>query len=245
MKIVGYSALLYGRDYLHHAIRSIIDDVEEYIILYSPVGSHGHHTSTPCPETKDELYAIALEAAGDKLRWFDGHWPYEGAQRDSIFSIVPDADVIVVLDSDELWMPGLLKDAIAHGIRENVRQVRIPLQHYWRSFYKAFTHDPAAPARLHFPKFPQGETTFATNDESYRIQHLGYAITPSLMRYKWQVHGHLGEMRKDVDWLNDVYLANRQYDCHPVGSEYWMQAEDVIPSDFMHDHPFAKLSLIE
>jgi hypothetical protein len=30
-----------------------------------------------------------------------------------------------------------------------------------------------------------------------------------------------------------------------VGSEYWMQAEDVIPSDFMHDHPFAKLSLIE
>lgn len=245
MKIVCYTALHYGSDFLNHAIRSIIDDVQEYIVLYSPIGSHGHQTSTPCPDTREELYDIAYAAAGEKLRWFDGQWPYEGAQRDSIFGIVPDADVIVVLDADEIYPPGLLQDAIAHGMRENARQVLIPLRHYWRSFHKAFTHDPAAPVRLHFPKVSQGITTFATNDESYRLQHFGYAITPELMRYKWQIHGHLAEMRKDIDWLNDVYLANRQFDCHPVGSDYWLVVEDVTPPDFMLDHPYAKLSVIE
>jgi hypothetical protein len=245
MTIVAYTALLYGADYLHHAIRSIIDDVDSYIVLYTPVGSHGHRTSAICPDTREDLYEIAFSAAGDKLRWFDGEWSHEGAQRDSIFAIVPDADVVVVLDSDEVYPPGLLKDAIAHGMRENARQVLIPLRHYWRSFHKAFTHDPAAPVRLHFPKVSGGVTTFATNDEGYRLHHFGYAITPDLMRYKWRIHGHLSEMRRDVDWLNDVYLANRQFDCHPVGSDYWMQTEDVTPLAFLLDHPYAKLSVIE
>lgn len=244
MKIVASVALHYGKCFLSHAIRSIIDDVDEYVILYTAVGSHGHRTSTPCPDTRQELYDIAYAAAGEKLRWFDGEWPYEGAQRDSIFSIVPDADVIVVLDSDECYSPGLVNAAIEHGLKENVRQVRIPLVHHWRSFHKGFTHDPAAPTRIIFPKVADGATTF-TPPNDMRLWHYGYAIKPELMRYKWQIHGHLAEMRKDVDWLNDVYLANRQFDCHPVGSDYWLTVEDVTPPDFMLDHPFAKLSVIE
>lgn len=244
MKIVGYTALLYGADYLHHAIRSIIDDIDEYIVLYTPIGSHGHRTNAVCPDTKEALYEIAYSAAGDKLRWFEGEWAYEGQQRDSIFSIVPDADAIVVLDSDELYMPDMVKEAIQKGIDENVNHVRIPLIHHWRSFYKGFTHDPAAPIRIHLPKLPEGETTYAP-DEEKRIRHLGYAIRPELMRYKWLIHGHLGELRKDCDWINDVYLANRQYDCHPVGSDAWQTVEDITPPNFMLDHPFAQVELIE
>jgi hypothetical protein len=244
MKIVGFTALHYGKCYLHHAIRSIIDDIDEYIILYSPIGSHGHRTDAVCPDTREELYDIAYAAAGEKLRWFDGTWPHEGAQRDNIFTIVPDADVIVVLDSDEVYSPGLVNAAIEHGLKENVRQVRIPLVHHWRSFYKGFTHDPAAPTRIIFPKVADGATTY-TPDETQRLFHFGYAITPDLMRYKWLIHGHLNEMRRDCDWLNDVYLANRQFDCHPVGSDYWQIVEDVTPPAFLLDHPYAKLSLIE
>ena len=77
MRIVAYSAILYGKDYLHHAIRSIIDDVDEYIVLYSPIGSHGHQTHVPCPDTREELYDIAYAAAGEKLRWFDGVWTHD------------------------------------------------------------------------------------------------------------------------------------------------------------------------
>lgn len=242
--IVAYTALHYGKCYLNHVIRSVIDDVDQYIVLYSPTGSHGHKTTMPCPDTKDELYDIAENAAGDKLRWFDGNWTHEGRQRDSIFSIVPDADVIVVLDSDEVYGEGVLQGAIDKGRAENVREVRIPLVHHWRSFYKGFTHDPAAPVRVHFPKVPSGVTTF-TPDNGHVLSHFGYAITPELMHYKWLIHGHLNEMRKDVDWLNDVYLANRQYDCHPVGSDAWMLTEDVEPPEFMLDHPYATLQVIE
>lgn len=244
MNIVGYSALLYGADFLNHAIRSIIDDVDSYVVLYSPIGSHGHRSDAICPDSRETLYDIASNAAGDKLRWFDGEWDYEGQQRDSIFTIVPDADVIVVLDSDECYSPGLVSAAIEHGLRENVREVRIPLLHHWRSFYKGFTHDPAAPTRIIFPKVRSGATTY-TPDADHRLLHYGYAITPELMRYKWLIHGHLAELRKDVDWLNDVYLANRQFDCHPVGSDAWMVTEDVTPPAFMMDHPYAQLELIE
>lgn len=241
MKVVASVALHYGISYLNHAIRSIIDDVDEVIVLYSAIGSHGHRTDAICPDTREDLLAIAERAAGDKLRWFDGVWSYEGQQRDSIFEIAPDADAIVVLDSDEIWPPGLANAAIEHGLKEHARQVRVSLTHYWRSFYKGFTHDPAAPARVHLPKIESGETTYAAD----HIQHYGYAILPDLMRYKWLIHGHKGELRRDVGWLNDVYLANRQYDCHPVGSDYWQVVEDITPPAFMMDHPFAGLEVIE
>jgi hypothetical protein len=244
MHIVASIALHYGVDYLGYAIRSIIDDVDSVIVLYSPIGSHGHSTSTPCPETRDELYAIALEAAGEKLRWFDGVWSHEGAQRDSIFSIVPDADVIVVLDSDEHYGKGIVQGAIQKGLDENVRQVLIPLVHHWRSFYKGFTHDPAAPTRIIFPKIKEGVTTFTPPTKQHVLSHFGYSIVPELMRYKWQIHGHLAELRRDVDWLNDVYLANRQYDCHPVGSDFWQVVEDIMPPESLLDHPFADMDLI-
>ena len=243
MRIVGVTALHYGRCFLNHAIRSIIDDVQEYIVLYSPIGSHGHRTNAVCPDTREELYDIAFNAAGEKLRWFDGTWANEGAQRDSIFGIVPDADAIVVLDSDECFSPGLANAAIEHGLRENVRQVRIPLLHHWRSFYKGFTHDPAAPTRIIFPKVAEGATTYTPNDEM-RLFHYGYAIPVELMRYKWLIHGHLNEKRRDIDWLNDVYIANRQYDCHPVGSNFWLEVEDITPPDFMMDHPYANMEII-
>src|SRR6185436_8823719 len=183
MKIVAYTALHYGADYLNHAIRSIIDDVDSYIVLYSSQGSHGHHSFETCPDSRADLYEIASNVAGDKLRWFDGVWTHEGQQRDSIFTIVPDADVIVVLDSDECYGEGVLQGAIVKGMAENVREVRIPLVHHWRSFYKGFTRDPAAPTRVHFPKVPSGITTF-TPDNGHVLSHFGYAITPELMRYK-------------------------------------------------------------
>src|SRR5689334_6017907 len=105
-KIIAYTALHYGREYLASAIRSVIDYVDEYHVLYTPIGSHGHRTSIPCPETEMELFEIAL-SAGSKLRWCVGEWPHEGAQRDAILQIVPDADVILPVDYDEIWQDGL------------------------------------------------------------------------------------------------------------------------------------------
>lgn len=257
MKVVGYTALLYGKDYLAYAIRSIIDHIDEYHVLYSSIGAHGHRTSTPCPETRDELYAIAQSAAGDKLRWHDGEWPYEGAQRDSIYEYAPDADVIVVLDADEIWgvHPGfgnsLVEQAISTAqFNTEFRAFRVPIIHYWRSFYRVILHDPAYPVRVIMPKRQGGESYIPPvgYHQGGVIHHFGYAQRPEIVEYKILTHGHKGEWRKDIDWFKDRYMANAQIDCHPVGSEYW-NPERVDPYDFMprwmESHPFFHMGVIE
>lgn len=249
MRVVAYIALHYGADYLHHAIRSIIDDVHEVIVLYTAQGSHGHRTDTICPDTREQLIDIAVEAAGGKLRWFDGVWTHEGQQRDSIFSIVPDADVIVVLDADEVWAPGLLVNAIRETSAWHRRDIRLPMIHYWRSLKQAIMHDPALPVRLIYPHVKTGAETFTpsplTSKPYQAINHFGYAQRSEIVRYKLLTHGHRNEFRRDCDWFNDIFMnPDRKTDLHPVGSEYW-NVEAIETPDFMLDHPFAQLEIIE
>jgi hypothetical protein len=247
MRIIGYTALHYGRDYFSHAIRSIIHDVDELWVLYTAQGSHGHRTSIPCPETRAELYAIAQQAAGDKLRWIDGSWTHEGQQRDSIHQYAPDADVVVVLDSDEIWTPGLLPSVIQWGLHSHARNIRVPFRHYWRSLHRAILHDPAFPTRVIFPKRADGYETYNAppwiRDGEYVIHHFGYAQRPEIIQYKLLTHGHRGEFRRDCNWYTDIFMLNRQYDNHPVGSSYW-NCEDATPPEILQDHPYYGLKVI-
>lgn len=243
-KVVGLTVLNYGKPYLEWAIRSIIDDVDEHYFIYSDVGSHGHQSDAVNPDSRIELYEIAQRAAGDKFRWHEGRFPHEGAQRDHIFQLVPDADVVVVCDYDEIYPPGLVCELIDQTSAWHRRNIRVPMVHFWRSFYRAVLHDPAYPVRIIYPHVRDGEETAHTRP----IAHMGYAIPPGLMRYKWSIHGHKNELRRDVDFFTDIYEANRQCDMHPVGSDAW-NAEAVNPWDylppFMQAHPYADLAVIE
>lgn len=244
MKVIAYVALHYGKDYLGWSIRSVIDHIDELHVIYTPVGSHGHRTTTPCPETRDELFAIAAQAAGSKLRWHEGTWPYEGAQRDSIHQYAPDADAILVLDADEIWSIETVEATLLAARYEQARTYRVPIIHYWRSFHRCILHDPAFPTRLILPKVRSGEDAIHTAP----INHMGYAQRPEIVRYKLETHGHKNEFRRDVNWFEDVFMANRQTDCHVVGSEYW-NPETVNPLDYlpsyMADHPYYGMSVIE
>lgn len=255
MKVIAYTALHYGKDYLAYAIQSIIEHVSEYHVLYTAIGSHGHRTQIPCPETRDELYAIASTVAGSKLRWHDGEWAHEGLQRDSIHQYAPDADVIVVLDADEIWhedaVPGFLRHfGYVNSFGSTYLHYRQPIIHYWRSFYRCILHDPAFPVRFIIPNATHREaTTTAIGDTGpcWQINHMGYAQRPEIVEYKILTHGHRNEWRHDVDWFRDKFMANAQTDTHPVGSLYW-NPEPVNPWDympaFMKSHPYAKLEVI-
>lgn len=241
---VGMTALLYGKTYLDAAIRSIIDSVEEYHVLYAARPSHGHPLDIPAPDSEDELHEIAWQAAGSKLRWHVGTWVYEHEQRGAIHQVAPDADVIVIVDSDEVYEDGLAADAIAFGLSVGCRQLLLPFTHLWRSFSRGFAHDPAYPTRLFFPK-QHGETV--TLPTTKRVWHYGYAQPSAVVQYKMQAHGHFNEFRRDVNWFQEVYMANRQYDCHPIGSEYWnVEAVDLthLPS-VLQDHPLRNVEVIE
>jgi hypothetical protein len=248
-RIVGYTALRYGAAYFGWAIRSIIDYVDEFHVLYAINPSHGHYSSVPCPETEAQLHDIAWQSAGTKLRWRVGNWTQEGEQRNSILGFAPDATAIISVDSDEIYSTRLIHNLIqmaTHPETVNARYIRVPFIHYWRSFRKCILHDPAYPARLTFPFVPVGEKTLSP--EQGVVNHMGYATTPAIVKYKWQIHGHLSELRRDVNWFDDVFMANRQFDCHPVGSEHW-NPETVDPLDYMPEwmdkHPFFNMKVIE
>lgn len=245
MKVIAYTALQYGRDYLAPAICALIDEVSEWHILYSPNGSHGRRSQIPCPDTEDELHEIAWQAAGLKLHWHKGEWLHENEQRNSIYKYAPDADAIVIVDSDEIYEDGLLRDALNYGSKLTVycHQLRLPFTHMWRSFKRGFAHDPAYPTRIVFPN-QWGETV--TLPTKQRIWHYGYAQRSEIVRFKMLQHGHFNEFRHDVNWFQDVFMANRQYDCHPIGSEFW-NCEDIdlsrLPS-VLETHPYRHLELI-
>lgn len=252
-KVISLTVLHYGAQYLGAALTSVINHVDQAWVLYTDKGSHGARTDIPCPETEDELHAIAQAAAGSKLRWHKGEYTYEGQHREKIHELCPDADVIVVVDADEIWGEGLLwyyLESIGRN-QLSARQWRVPIIHYWRSFYKCVLHDPAFPQRIIFPKITSGEgqiDPFYGDGMPSVINHMGYAQTPPVVYYKQYTHGHIGEWRWKEDWYHTKFLANAQTDVHPVGSEYW-NPETVNPLDYMPQwmqyHKFFGMEVIE
>ena len=256
-KIVAYTALLYGAEYLEYAIRSVIDAVDAFWFLYSPVGSHDGRKPVSLPPGEDvfTLYEIARKAAGNKFRWYENTgWRSEAEQRNTIFSLAPDADRIVVVDADEVWGPGLAQAVLGQSfLRPDIHDWLVPMIHLWRGFDRAIVHDPAYPVRVINPAAQLGRvetfdahvhdearrellerTTDYVPEFHSRIIHAGYAISPELMRAKWETHGHKAQLRQDIDWFTERYENPEAVrDLHPVGSEYW----NAEPINIMHYAP--------
>lgn len=244
-KLIAYTALHYGKEWLAYAIRSVIDDLDTLYVLYTAQPSYGHATSEPCPESREELYAIARQAAGNKLRWIDVAAYGEGQHRDLIFTVAPNADFILALDADEVWAEGLVKAAIEHAkAHPTVRRWHVPTMTYWRSFTRAMPNDMDYPVRLTNTHAREREGFFSNGSV---INHFGYFQSLGIVRYKWLIHGHLPEYRKDCDWFTDKYLANAQADVYPAGIGKWYP-QDVDPLDYcpswIVEHPeFAKVEM--
>lgn len=244
-RVAAYIALHYGREFLSWAITSVINDVDELHVLYAPEGSHLVRSDERCPETRAELFALAAKAAGDKLHWTDGNWSREGEQRDTIYTLT-DAPVIVTLDADEVWYPGLLSQILQdyNAGKFTVRRLRLPMWHYWRSLRRVIKHDPAFPERVVFRDLPAGAATFSIPPEcgeDFRIHHFGYAQSSAIVGYKLKIHGHQNEFRPG--YFETVFRANQQVNCHPCGQIEW-DAEDCEVMPFMAGHPYSELELI-
>ena len=245
--IIGFTACHYGADYLSYAIRSVAPAVDAWYVAYSPVGSHGYRASRPCPETEAELHDIAASAcaaSGTPLTWYAGSWAYEGKQRDSIFNQAPDADLILVVDADEIWQPMAVQSAISQGYAMKARNGRTRFMHFWRSFGWV-CRDAAQPVRVINPRM--------ANDDVYLdlppVYHFGYARKPEAIAYKIETHGHRGEWRPE--WYEETFLPWRpghlSVDLHPTNHDFWhAQPYDraTLP-DLLHEHPYYEMEVIE
>lgn len=241
VKVIAYTALMYGKPYLSSAIRSVINAVDEYYVLFTPIGSHGYRSRSLCPDTRDELLGIAIQEAGSKLRWREGVWHSEGLQRDSIFDHAPDADVIVVLDSDEIWQPEQLERLIQYAAKSDARNILSYEMPFWRSFWRAIPDRLCAPVRAINRRNSNGSSVSDTF-----FAHMGYCQPTRYIEHKMTIHGHRADWRQE--WFVEKWLTNAQEDVHPTNVNFW-NARPVYPLDYlpawMHSHPFYKHGVIE
>lgn len=241
-KVIGVCNLHYGAPYLRYAIQSIIDYVEEMWIVYTPLPSHGTRTDLACPDSAPELLTECIHGAGDKLRWREGFFGNEAAHRGAIFEHAPDADVIMVLDSDEVWKTDQLERLITEASKGDARNYCAYEMPFWRSFHRAMPERLCAPVRAINVRSDNGNTRYV---DAF-FSHMGYAQPTKYIDYKMRIHGHIADWRPE--WYVDKWLANAQADVHPTNLDFWY-AQTVDPLDylpeFMMSHPFAHMEVIK
>lgn len=252
-RVSSYTVLHYGQDYLPYSIKSILDNVQSINIVYTPKPSHGHKTNVQCPENeqdlKDSLRTFNL-INQSKIHWFsypqESPYLFEGQNRNDALQLASmNSDIVLVVDYDEVWHADVLTKVIDYVWQQNsARDWLINFTSLWRSF-NWVVKDELRPVRLIDLRHKDGMGYVPK--ELGEIYHFGYAIRDKIMRYKWQIHGHKAELRKD--WLETKWNAwPPADDCHPTNEKnFWMpeQFDKNLLPDIMRFHPFFGLEKIE
>lgn len=252
MKIHSLTIVHYGSVYLSYALRSVNPVVERSFIFYTPHPSHGHRIDAPPIESREQIMASIPADEWDKLTWIDtdNFW-YEGHQRDYALSVAGEnADLVLVVDYDEVWPAETLTAVINHVWRENkTRQWLLNLSHLWRSF-NYIIRDDAWPVRIFDLRHDSGLAYVPR--ELGPVYHFGYAVSDEVMKYKWLCHGHKDELRPD--WFETKWAAWPPVDdCHPTngrktdGTGWWNPEpfdRQELP-EVLHSHPYFDRERIE
>ena len=250
MKVLGYIALHYGKDYLKYAILSMYDSVDEILILYTSAPCHGSGTSLKCPDSKNELLSIVDEVdKNKKIRWAEGKWTYEGQQRDSAYNYANahGFDILVTTDADEVWKPELLNELIRLTYERKASKCLVWMRHLWRSF-NYICDDAMRQERINYLGNDKKELIYAPQAEN-QIWHFGYARSIKDIEYKISIHGHSGEwILPKQQWLEEKYIPfPPASDVHPVCQDTWEPRpfnKNELPN-FMTMHPFYNSEVIK
>jgi hypothetical protein len=246
--IAAYMILHYGIEWLKWSVRSVISQVDEFHIFYTPRPSHGFDTKYQNPETREQLYSAVASGIGNGLFWHDcnDRFQHEGYHREFAAKTCIDrgADTIVVVDADEIWPADVLKTALEISYATDVHSFRIGMRHFWRSL-KWVCDDPACPTRIIKPNKHDMSEAYLPG----KVFHMGYAQTPDIIFYKMQIHGHLSEWRPE--WYKEKFLHWEPgiIDVHPTCKEnYWHPEPYVDENDVLKnlvwDHPYYTTELI-
>ncbi len=223
----AYYALHYGLEYLPWSIRSVQDAVDELHVFYVGRPSYGHTQGAVCPESRDQLRDAAFGAATKPLHWHEGnHFRGEGAHREHAVTTLKNrgAHQILVVDADEVWLPGAAKAAIHAATHANrTRNWQARFVHFIRSTKYAVT-DHFTPVRVLDLRHAGGEEVLPDGIDP--VMHFGYAQCDAIIRYKWTCHGHQNELRggwmeRFMNWTPETT------DLHPVINDFWKRGEPI------------------
>jgi len=220
MKTMAYYPVHYGKEYFAASIKSIEDQVDRIAVLYTPTPSYGHHTSVQCPESEDEIRSVA-EAASPKVEWHRvSSMGNEGQHRGKAFELAKGFDIMLALDTDEVWDPTALEKCIKEAYDgQSWRRNVAGFVHFWRSFDWA-CYDGFVPARL----FNLQRNNKIEETIEGRIYHFGYAQSDRVMNYKFEIHGHKNEIKPG--WLQNTYFSWQpgNKNLHPT-CDIWGEAQ--------------------
>lgn len=246
MKVVGYVCLHYGKDYLEYSLRSVYDHLEHIFILYTPRPSHGHTTRLTCPDNEAELMDICAKVDVDnKISWRVGNWHQENEQRNYAMDLAKaaKADILVLVDFDEIWKDQDLKDLIKETYEKKANKCLVWMKHLWRSF-DWICEDDMRQERIYYLGKDKGDLIYASQTEP-QVYHFGYARKPIDIEYKISIHGHKAEMINN--WYNNKFLRYPfEGDSHPTKGANWIPTpfdKTTLP-ELMRDHPYYNLPII-
>jgi len=244
-KVIGYCPLHYGKDYLRESLESVIDLCDKFVVLYTPSPSYSYGTTATCPESEEELKAIAEDVCGEKLTWHSRNYHSEGDHRNEIFKFSWGFDLLVVVDADEVFNTDELKKGLEIASKGVHRNYGIKgYINLWRSFDYA-CYDGFLPIRVinlnnQHPDMSSLDVT---------IWHFSTCQSKTIMDYKYLIHGHKEELRDN--WLNDIYYAwdndNHFDDVHPVAFGLWNPTEydkQLMPKS-LRNHPNFNKEIVE
>lgn len=240
-RIIGYSALHYGKDFLREALLSVRDHVDKFVILYTETPSYGFGTEMKCPDGEIEMLNIALEVMGDKLIWAKGGWGQEGAHRGEILRYSAGYDGILAIDSDEVYCQQTLPIAIDKAMTSGRMYSGFGgYINFWRSFNHA-CYDGFTPIR-----FINLRSDVREGNEVVpcTVYHFSCVQRREIMQYKYEIHGHKNEIRPD--WLNSIYYGDQMIDVHPTSFGIWNATpfdKTTLP-DSLKNHPYYNLDRI-
>ena len=229
-KTLAYIPLHYGCDYLEAVMRSIVDDVDRILILYTAAPSYGHSGHLKNPDSREELKRITSKFP--KVIWKD----IRQVSRENIHRKMADEyahlsrenfDLILAVDADEIWKPGTLAPTLEKAFYSNYRFHNIHhagWYHFWKSKDEV-NKDGFQPMRItNLNNYAENSTTVTGGT----IWHMGYAISEKAMAYKLSCHGHKSEI--PGSWYQDKWLNYKKGETkylHPATDAYWIETREA------------------
>lgn len=247
MKTLAYIPLHYGKEYLEYSIKSVVDSVDEILILYSSKPTFGHVTTIKNPDSYEDIRSIVYKFS--KVKWMNVAINGEGNHRDMAINYAKGKfDIVLAVDSDEVWKPDTIEPCIKQAYDGKERRYATNHQG-WHHFYRSFNEvcrDGFEPIRLTNMKVINNDQGRVTDNVIY---HFGYANCEKLQEYKMAIHGHKGEISGNwfaQKWLN--YRKGETEYLHPASKDIWKLTElfdkNTLPY-FMKEHPYYNLSIIK
>ncbi len=245
MKTLAYTAIHYGKEYLKEAIASVKNNIDEHLVAYTGTPSFGYSTDMQNPDTEAELKAICGKF--DHVTWLDitsRKIRAEHLHRQIAIDYARkhNFDIILVVDSDEVWIPERVQEAIDYAYASKSGNFKMRGSQWvtlWKSFNEYVT-DGFAPVRLFNLHNDLSKDEYI---EKGFIYHMGYCISDELMAYKISCHGHRADFDSNNKWHKEKWLDYKQGETkflHPATEAYWQETQPfdktTLP-DLLKSHP--------